>query len=100
MWGQDRNILPDNKNLKENTIKNVVPDFIPNANEMLAKNIRSYQAIMASGEKNGKNSKTKILERIIEAKKLLKDRGFNATYIEIEDVHLNRRYKEAIDEKM
>ena len=30
---------------------------------------------------------------------MLLDRGFNATYIETEDIHLDRRHKEAIQEK-
>lgn len=45
-----------------------------------------------------RNKKAKIIERIVENKKLLLDRGFLSTLIETEDIHLKRRAKEAESE--
>jgi DUF2075 family protein len=54
---------------------------------------------MNSSERVGNKQKTKVMKRVIQAKQMLMERGFNATYIETEDVHLKRRSFEAIDEK-
>ena len=46
-----------------------------------------------------KRRKLKFSIGLSRLNKLLLDRGFNATYIETEDIHLNRRHQEAIQEK-
>jgi hypothetical protein len=43
----------------------------------------------------GHHKKAQVLNRIIEASELLFERGYNATFIETEDIHTHRR---SIDE--
>lgn len=77
--------------------------FFPNSIKSARQLMKSYEKLSLLGsadredaDKLRNKKKAKVLERILEGKKLLLDRGFNATYIETEEIHLKRRYEDAI----
>lgn len=49
---------------------------------------------MNESRKIGSVKKAQVIDRAVQARQFLLEHGFNATFIETEDIHLNRRGEE------
>jgi len=54
---------------------------------------------MNESRKIGLEKKAQVMNRVVEERQLLLERGFNATLIELEDIHLIRRQKEDLGDR-
>ena len=61
---------------------------------MLYRSMTNLRNINNESKKLKQNSKAQILTRVMQARQMLLDWGFNATFIETEDIHVDRRAQE------
>ncbi|CAI2384435.1 unnamed protein product [Moneuplotes crassus] len=74
-----------------NSARVFLTERIPNSRQILGKAISMDRSIMNNGKRLKKYKLSKIMNRVVESKERLLDRGFTSTLLQTEDIHLKRR---------